>query len=321
VRSGLGRRLAIIAAVVLVAAGCEHIPVFGAPDCRLTPMNSYWRADVRGLPVHSRSTSYINNIGPTRTLKADFGSGLWDGGPIGIPYVVVPGSQPPVPISFEYWDESDPGPYPIPPNPPIEGGPASDGDRHVIVVDKDHCVYYETFATYPDGEGGWEAGSGAIWDMASNELHPDTWTSADAAGLPILPGLVRYEEVAAGKVLHAIRITVPTTQHAYVWPARHRAGSTTNVNFPPMGTWLRLSSSVDPTTFDPMVRPIVVALQTYGAIVADNGSAWYMSGVPDPRWDNDKLRQLGRIKGTDFQVVDTTSLIVDPDSGQATTAR
>ncbi len=306
---------------MLVVAGCEHIPVTGAPDCRLTPANNYWRANVRDLPVHPRSTAYINNIGPTKALKADFGSGTWDGGPIGIPYVVVPGSQPKVPISFEYWDESDPGPYPIPPNPPIEGGPSSDGDRHVIVVDKDNCTCYETYATYPDGKGGWRAGSGAIWDMASNDLHPDTWTSADAAGLPILPGLVRYEEVEAGKVLHAIRITVPTTQHAYVWPARHRAGSTSNLTYPPMGTWLRLRSSIDPNSFHPMVRPIVVALQTYGAIVADNGSAWYMSGVPDERWDNDLLRQLGQIKGSDFQVVDTTSLVVDSDSGEATTAR
>jgi hypothetical protein len=320
VRSGTRRTLAVVVATVLVVVGCEHVPVPGAPGCRLTPSNNYWRADVRGLPVHHRSAAYINNIGPTKSLKADFGSGLWDGGPIGIPYVVVPGSQPKVPITFEYWDESDPGPYPIPPNAPIEGGPDSDGDRHILVVDKDNCVYYETYSSYPDAEGGWEAGSGAIWDMRSNELHPDTWTSADAAGLPILPGLVRYDEVAAGKVLHAIRITVPVTQHAYVWPARHRAGSTTNLDYPPMGTWFRLKGSIDPNTFDPMVRPIVVALQTYGAIVADNGSAWYMSGVPDERWDNDQLRDLARIKGSDFQVVDTTSLIVSPDSGQATTA-
>jgi hypothetical protein len=320
VRTGTRRSLAVVAVAGLLAVGCQHVPVAGAPNCRLTPVNNYWRADVRGLPVHNRSTSYINNIGANATLKADFGSGLWDGGPIGIPYVVVPGSQPKVPITFQYWQESDPGPYPIPANPPIEGGNASTGDRHVIVVDKDNCTYYETFNTYSDGHGGWKAGSGAIWDMRSNDLHPDTWTSADAAGLPILPGLVRYEEVAAGQVLHAIRITVPTTQDAYVWPARHKAGATTNVNYPPMGTWLRLSPSIDPNSFDPIVRPIVVALQTYGAIVADNGSPWYMSGAPDERWDNDKLRQLARIKGSDFQVLNTASLIVDPNSGQATTA-
>jgi hypothetical protein len=306
---------------VLLAVGCEHVPVAGAPDCRLTPVDSYWRADVRNLPVHSRSAAYLTNIGVNASLKADFGAGLWDGGPIGIPYVVVSGAQAKVPVSFEYDDESDPGPYPIPKNPPIEGGAASDGDRHVLVVDKDACRYYETYRAYPDGHGGWDAGSGAVYDMASNALRPRGWTSADAAGLPILPGLVRYEEVAAGKVLHAIRITVPTSQKSYVWPARHQAGSTTNANYPPMGTWLRLSPSIDPNGFDPMVRPIVVALQTYGAIVADNGSAWYMSGVPDDRWNNDLLRQLGRIKGSDFQVVDSTSLIVDPDSGRATTAK
>jgi hypothetical protein len=311
----------VVVVATVMAAGCEQVPIPGAEACRLTPRDNYWRADVRGLPVHSRSTAYINNIGANATLKADFGSGLWEGGPIGIPYVVVPGTQPKVPITFQYWRESDPGPYPIPPNPPIEGGSESDGDRHVLVVDKDNCVYYETFSTYPNGSGGWTAGSGAVWDMRSNDLHPDTWTSADAAGLPILPGLVRYDEVAAGKVLHAIRITVPTTQDSYIWPARHNAGATTNVNYPPMGTWLRLNSSVDPNTFDPAVRPIVVALQKYGAIVADNGSPWYMSGAPDARWDNDKLRQLARIKGNDFQAVNTASLIVSPDSGQATTAR
>ncbi len=321
VRTGTKRSLAVAAVAALLAVGCEHVPIPGAPDCRLTPVNNYWRADVRNLPVHSRSAAYINNIGANATLKADFGSGLWDGGPIGIPYIVVPGSQPKVPVAFQYWQESDPGPYPIPANPPIEGGDNATGDRHVIVVDKDNCTYYETYSTYSDGHGGWRAGSGAVWNMRSNALRPDTWTSADAAGLPILPGLVRYDEVAAGKVLHAIRITVPTTQSTYVWPARHEAGSTTNANYPPMGTWLRLSPTIDPNTFDPTVRPIVVALQTYGAIVADNGSPWYMSGVPDERWDNDKLRELARIKGSDFQVVNTSSLIVDPDSGQATTAK
>jgi hypothetical protein len=315
------RRLAIVVASAVAVTACVFTPIPGAPNCNMTPTDSYWRADVRGLPVHSRSTAYINNISATGSLKADFGSGLWEGGPIGIPYVVVPGTQPKVPISFEYDDESDPGPYPIPPNPPIEGGNASTGDRHVIVVDKDACKLYETWSTYPNGDGTWRAGSGAVFDMKSNAMRPRGWTSADAAGLPILPGLVRYEEVAEGTVRHAIRITVPRTQRSYVWPARHQAGSTTDLNVPPMGTWLRLKSTIDPNSFDPHVRPIIVALQTHGAIVADNGSAWYISGVPDSRWNNDLLRQLGRIKGTDFQVVDTSSLIVHPDSGKATTAR
>lgn len=316
----VARRLAIAAVVTMAVAACGFTPIPGAENCTITPPDSFWRAYVRNLPVHERSDAYISNIGATKSLKADFGSGLWDGGPIGIPYVVVPGDQPKVPISFTYDDESDPGPYPIPPDPPIEGGDASTGDRHVIAIDRDTCTYYETWSTYPNGDGSWRAGSGAIFDMSSNEMRPRGWTSADAAGLPILPGLVRYEEVERGDVHHAIRITVPRTQRSYVWPARHQAGSTTDVNVPPMGTWLRLKASVDPMDFDPAVRPIVVALQDYGAIVADNGSAWYISGVPDERWDNDELRQLGTITGTDFEVVDTSSIIIDPDSGQAATA-
>lgn len=321
-RAGTGRIAAgAVAVVALFVTGCQWVPVPGAPNCRLFPADSYWRADVRGLPVHQRSTAWVNSIGRSAPAKADFGSGEWDGGPIGIPSVVVPGTQPRVPVAFDYDDESDPGPYPIPAGAPIEGGPGSDGDRHILVLDKDACVLYETWSTYPDGSGGWTAGSGAVWDLSSNVLRPDGWTSADAAGLPILPGLVRYEEVAAGRVQHAIRVTVPRTQRSYLWPARHFASSSTDPNLPPMGAWLRLDPSIDPATFGPQVRPIVVALQTYGAIVADNGGAWYLSGSPDERWDNDQLRELARLTGDDFVVVDTTSLVVDPDSGQATTAR
>lgn len=323
-RSGSRRRRHLAAlgvAVAVVASACQWVPVPGAPSCRLFPATSYWRADVRGLPVDVRSDDYVDSVGRDRALKADFGSGLWEGGPIGIPYVVVPGDQPRVPVTFDYDDESDPGPYPIPPDAPIEGGPASEGDRHILVLDRDACTLYETWSTYPDGVGGWAAGSGAVWDLSSNALRPDGWTSADAAGLPVLPGLVRYEEVAQGQVRHAIRITVPRTQRAYRWPARHFASSSTDPALPPMGTWLRLSADVDPDAFGPQVRPIVVALQTHGAIVADNGSAWYLSGAPDERWDNDQLRQLGALTGDDFEVVDVSSIIVDPDSGQATTAR
>ncbi len=213
--------------------------------------------------------------------------------------------------------ESDPGPYPIPADAPIEGGSASTGDRHVIVVDSDHCQLYEMWDATPQKDGSWTAGSGATWSLTSDAMRPAGWTSADAAGLPILPGLVRYEEVAAGHIDHAIRITVPTTRESYIWPARHEAGSTTSTNAPPMGTWLRLDSSIDPTTFPVSVRPIIVALQTYGAIVADNGSAWYISGVPDSRWNNDDLHALGSITGNDFKVVDASSLMVDPNSEQA----
>ncbi|MEZ5144027.1 MAG: hypothetical protein R2726_16130 [Acidimicrobiales bacterium] len=225
-----------------------------------------------------------------------------------------------VPISFDYADESDPGPYPIPPNAQIEGGPSSTGDRHVLVVDKDACRLYETWSTYPDGRGGWTAGSGAVFDLKSNATRPAGWTSADAAGLPILPGLVRYDEVANGTVDHAIRITVPRTSKASLWPARHQAGSTTDANVPPMGAWFRVKAGVDENRFDPAVRPIIRALKHYGGIVADNGSGWYLSGVPDARWSNDALATLGRLVGTDWEAVDTTSLVVDPNSWQATTA-
>ena len=303
-------------AVVAVACNPAAAPVPGAPNCPMMPANNYWHAVVTSLPASAKSASYVTNIGATAGLKADFGSGLWQGSPIGIPYTTVPGTQPKVAMTFDYASDSDPGPYPIPANAPVEGG----GDKHVLVVDRDNCKLYETWNSTKNADGSWHAGSGAVFDMKSNALRTATFTSADAAGLPILPGLVRYYEVAAGAINHAIRITVPTSQKAYIWPARHQAGSTTNTNYPRMGEWFRLKASIDPTTFDPAVRPIIVALQKYGAIVADNGSAWYMSGVPDSRWNNDKLQTLGRIKGSDFEAVNTASLIVNPSSGQATTA-
>jgi hypothetical protein len=266
--------------------------------------------------VDGRSTSYINSIGAGGHLHADFGSGLYDGGPIGIPYVVAPSSQASAPVSFDYAGESDPGPYPIPSNAPIEGGAQSDGDRHVLVVQSGTCKLYEMFAAYPQG-GGWHAGSGAVWNLRSNALRPRGWTSADAAGLPILPGLVRYDEIAAGVVAHAIRFTVSRTQRAYIWPARHQASSVTDASAPPMGLRLRLKASMDISRFSPTNRVILTALKRYGMIVADNGSSWFLSGAPDDRWNNDDLHALGAISGSEFEVVNTTSLMVNQDSGQA----
>ena len=260
-------------------------------------------------------------MGSSRGAHADFGSGLWDGGPIGIPFDVVPGTQAKVPVSFDYADESDPGPYPIPPSPHIEGGAGSSGDRHVLVVDKDACKLYETWSTYPNGNGGWNAGSGAVFDLRSNATRPAGWTSADAAGLPILPGLVQYDEVANDQVQHAIRITIPCSSQAFIWPARHQAGSTTDPNVPPMGAWFRVKASVDENRFDPFVRPIIRALKTYGGVVADNGSGWFLSGVPDARWNNDQLATLSRLVGTDWEAVDTRSLVVDPNSWQASVTK
>ncbi|HEX7442597.1 MAG TPA: hypothetical protein VF320_01845 [Acidimicrobiales bacterium] len=318
------RRLVLVSGLLslgLLASACNPVVNLpGAPKCPLTPANNYWRADVSKLPVSTGSSSYVATEGASAGLKADFGSGLWAGGPIGIPYATVPGTQPKVAMTFDYASESDPGPYPIPANAPIEGGAASTGDRHVLVVDRDACKLYETWDSHRNADGSWHVGSGATYDMKSNALRPSGWTSADAAGLPILPGLVRYEEVASGVVPHAIRMTVPVTQTAFIWPARHQAGSTSSLNAPRMGEWFRLKASVSPAAFDPAVRPIIVALQHYGAIVADNGSAWFLSGVPDSRWNNDLLATLGRIKGSDFEAVDSHSLMVSPNSGQATTA-
>jgi hypothetical protein len=285
--------------------------------CPAFPGDNIWNARIDGLPVHARSADYIATIGSDVGLHPDFGSGTWDGGPIGIPFVAVAGNQSLVPVSFEYADESDPGPYPVPPGVPIEGGPASTGDRHVLIVDRDRCRLYELYAAYPQADGSWRAGSGAVFDLRSNALRPANWTSADAAGLPILAGLVRYEEVAAGAIRHALRFTASRTQRAYVWPARHQASSSTDAARPPMGQRFRLKVGFDVSYFPAHVQVILNAFKTYGLILADNGSSWFVSGVPDERWDNDELRVLNQVHGHDFEAVDVSSLMVDPESGRA----
>lgn len=308
--------LAVAAAVALATGLTACDPTVPGTSCPMFPATSHWHADIRSLPVLANSSSIVATVGSNAGLKADFGSGLWDGGPIGIPYVVVAGTQAKVPVSFDYADESDPGPYPIPADAPIEGGADATGDRHVLIVDRDACKLYELYDAHPAGRG-WTAGSGATWDLRSNALRPAGWTSADAAGLPMLPGLVRYDEVAAGTVTHAIRMTVPVSRTSYLWPARHQAGSTTSTSAPAMGQRFRLKASVDEASFPASVRPIIVALKTYGAINADNGAPWYLSGVPDPRWNNDELATLQRIKGSDFVAVDASSLMVSSSSGEA----
>jgi hypothetical protein len=289
--------------------------------CDIFPGDNIWNTPVDTLPVHPNSANYINTIGASTGLHADFGSGFYpanSNSPIGIPYIDVPGSQPDVPINFVWYpDESDDGPYPVPTDAPIEGGPDASGDRHVLVLDRDNCILYEMYAAYPQGNGSWEAGNGAVYDLASHDLRPDGWTSADAAGLPILPGLVRYDEVAAGEIRHAIRFTVPQTQKAHIWPARHDASSLTGSNYPPMGLRLRLKANYDISGFSPEIQVILQAFKTYGLILADNGSAWYISGAPDDRWDNDHLHEWDIITGSNFEVVDVSSLMIDPDSGQA----
>ena len=286
--------------------------------CPVFPVDSIWNTSVADLPLDPNSNAFINTIGPTRGLHPDFGSGTWNGGPIGIPYDVVDASEPKVNVSFDYDDESDPGPYPIPPDASIEGGSQSTGDRHVLVLDRDSCILYELFSAYPQPGGSWQAGSGAIFDLSSNALRPSGWTSADAAGLPILSGLVRYDEVAAGEIRHALRFTAPQTRMTYVWPARHQASSLTGAQIPPMGQRFRLKAGFDISRFSAPVRVILQAMETYGLILADNGSAWYISGVPDSRWDNDMLvSELAQVKGSDFEAVEVSSLMVNPDSGLA----
>ena len=285
--------------------------------CPVLPANSVWNTAVDNLPVHPNSDAYIATIGSGSGLHPDFGSGTWNGAPIGIPYTVVDGTQPTVDVSFTYAGESDPGPYPIPPGAAIEGGDQSTGDRHVLVLDRDNCILYEVFAAYPQPDKTWNAGSGAIFDLQSNDLRPEGWTSADAAGLPILPGLARYEEVAFGEINHALRFTAPQTKREYIWPARHYASSLTGADYPPMGLRLRLKADFDLSGFSPEVQVILRALKKYGMILADNGSAWYISGAPDPGWDNDILRELRQVTGSEFEAVDASSLMLDPDSGQA----
>ena len=285
--------------------------------CPFFPPGNIWNVPIDHMPVDPNSDTYIATIGSSATLHPDFGSGLWEGGPIGIPYVEVPGSQALVAINFtDYGDESDPGPYSIPSDAPIEGGPGSDGDRHVLVLDKDNCILYELFYTWPNSDGSWNASSGAVYDLNSHALRPDGWTSADAAGLPILPGLVQYDEVASGVIDHAIRFTVPQTRRAYIWPARHFASSLTGSQYPPMGQRFRLKAGYDISGFSTEVQVIMQAMKTYGLILADNGSAWYISGAPDERWNNDVLHELKSVPGFAFEAVDVSSLMIDADSGQ-----
>ena len=310
------RRIAILAATIVVAT--VACPSGAAPPsiggCPVFPASNVWNVRVDALPVHAQSASWVATIGAANPLHPDFGT-VYAGAPNGIPYVVAPAGTPKVAVTFEYDDESDPGPYPIPPNPPIEGGPSSDGDRHVLVVDAATCRLYELFSAYPNANGSWRAGSGAIFDLASQALRPATWTSADAAGLPILPGLVRYDEAAAGEIAHALRFTAPQTRSAYTWPARHEASSLGAAQYPPMGQRFRLKASFDVTRFPASVQPILRALQRYGMMLADNGSSWFLSGAPDPRWNDDELHALQQVHGGDFEAVDVSSLVVDPDSG------
>ncbi len=272
----------------------------GAPNCPVFPVTNVWNARIDGRPATADSATLINTIGLDRGLHMDFGS--YAG--YGIPYNIVTATTSRSTVTFDYDDESGQVGYPIPASPKIEGG----SDRHILMVDKDACRLYELFAARQEN-GAWAAGSGATWDLRSNALRPAGWTSADAAGLPILPGLVRYDEVVAGTIAHALRFTAPQTRRAYLYPARHYASSSTSPSLPPMGLRVRLKSSFDTAGLSPTARVIAEALKRYGMILADNGSPWYITGVSDSRFDDDILHELDVITGRDLEVVDTTGLV------------
>ncbi len=281
------------------------------------PADNYWHWDISGYQVHPNSDNYVASVGKNTSLHPDFGT-VYEGAPWGIPYILVDKSQAKVAINFtDYGDESDPGPYPIPLNAPIEGGNPLSGDRHVLAVDKDARILYELYVAQPQADH-WDAACGAKFDLASNALRPDTWTSADAAGLPLLPGLVRYDEIAKGEINHAIRMTVVTSQRKYLWPARHYASSNTNVNTPPLGLRFRLKAGVDISKLPRAAKIVAAALKKYGMVVADNGGNWYLSGAPDDRMPDAQIDSLKILKGSDFEAVlsvDASGNPIQPGSG------
>ncbi len=290
-------------AVATLALAGSSAPTPRIAGCPIFPPDNPWNQRVDKLPVAASSAAIIDSIGATTGLHPDFGSGLWDGVPIGIPITVVRAGVPKSTVSFDYADESNRGPYPIPANVKIEGG----SDHHALILDSSTCKLYELYALEHASQG-WHSGSGAIWSLRSNRVRPAGWTSADAAGLPILPGLVRWSEVAAGHIDHALRFTVERTRRAYIYPARHYASDLTDPNLPPMGLRVRLRADYPIAGFPPQAQVVLAALKTYGMIVADNGSNWYISGEPSSHWSNDDLHTLGQVPGSAFQVVDTSSL-------------
>lgn len=301
--------------IAMVSAGVTAaVPAIGG--CAMFPASNVWNTPIDNLPVDPNSDLYVAAMGATAKAHADFGSGTYNGGPIGIPYNIVPLTQTMVAIQYgAFGSESDPGPFPIPPDALVE----SSSDAHVLVVRLGECKLYELYHAVKQPDNNWNADSGAVYTLTVNApLRPAGWTSADAAGLPMLPGLARYDEVAAGAINHALRFTSNTTMDAYIWPARHQAPYLATPTSPPMGQRFRLKAgfAID-GRFSPQTTVILQALKRYGMILADNGSSWYISGAPDPGWDNDVLHQLDvYVKGSDFEAVDVSSLMVNADSGQ-----
>jgi hypothetical protein len=303
----------VVALSVLVPSGAAARPIAGT-TCQTFPADNYWRADITDLPVHPRSDQWLAHMSSGRDLHPDFGPNA-GGTDYGIPITVVPHDHRRVRVRFTYADESDRVRYPLGRDTRIEGGLGSDGDRHAIVVDRGSCRLFETFATR-QRDGRWYAGSGATWSLRSNDLRPDGWTSADAAGLPILPGLLRWNEVRDRSINHAIRFTTDVTSDHHLWPARHHAGSTTSWNYPPMGARFRLKASFSAAGYGPGARAVIAAMKKYGLVLADNGSPWFFQGEQNAHWPSAFVEDLKRIPASAFQAVDTASLMLDPDSAE-----
>ena len=316
-------RLALACALVLTggaatpaaAARPELANPIAGTHCSEFPADNWWHADVSQLPVHTKSAAWLSHMDTDVDLHPDFGPSFGDGPNYGIPITVVGRKHHKVKVSFDYSSESDHVRYPLGRDTKIEGGRSSDGDRHAIIVDKDKCKLYELYATTKNGHR-WHAGSGAVWSLKSNRLRPDGWTSADAAGLPILPGLLRWNEVKKNRIDHAIRFTVPTTSQSHLWPARHDAGSVSSSDYPPMGARFRLSASYDASRLSPYAQNVVAAMKKYGLVLADNGSAWYFQGEQNAAWPDQLVEELKSIPASAFVAVDTSSLMVSPDSAQ-----
>ena len=333
------RATALVAGTVVLATACTAAPSSGhgdqnaanspAPvvravipetvsripgtDCPAFPRTNWWHADISTLPVHPRSAQWLSQMSTDRDLHPDFGPSYGEQPvPYGIPITVVGQDHPMRVVRFGYADESDRVRYPLGADTRIEGGRASDGDRHAIIVDRSTCRLYETWHTRKTATG-WRAGSGAVWSLRGNRLRPDGWTSADAAGLPILPGLLRYDEVLAGRVDHAIRFTTDVTDRSYLWPARHQAGAVDDRGYPPMGARFRLRGDFDSGAYSEAARVIIEAMQRHGLVLADNGSPWYFQGTADRRWPEGLIEELKTIPAGAFEAVDTSSLQVDPD--------
>jgi hypothetical protein len=313
--------VAVVAASVMAPAAAQEPvskpvarPVAGT-SCRAFPADNWWHADVSRLPVHARNRQWLSHMSTRDDLHPDFGPSYGDGPDYGIPVTVVSSSHPRVRVEFDYTTESDRVRYPLGVDTRIEGGRRSAGDRHAVVVDKGACRLYETWSTRTVN-GRWRAGSGAVWSLRSNDLRPDGWTSADAAGLPILPGLLRWSEVRAGRVDHAIRFTTDVTSRHHLWPARHDAGSRSSRAYPPMGARFRLRAGFSTRGFSPYAVTVIAAMKKHGLVLADNGSPWFFQGEQNRHWPTRLVEDLKRIPASAFVAVDTASLRVSRNSAQ-----